>query len=719
MVNPLAQKNPQKRSFANKMLHAFKGIDIYGKPIVMTYDGADKFKTFMGAVISLLIMSTIFVYFLFGIRDVVSKSETSMSKNTIFTDLENDKEVHYIGEKGIMFGFSIDDDNGGDLIQQPSYVSYSFKQVSQTYTKSSSGDSERERIKTTIENQFCGNNSFTDIPIESITRLGIDKFHCPKYKNYTVAGNYYSERFDYIEIKFYKCNPAYSSVPCASDIDDVLTHSKLTFSFQNTFFDLTNFTDPAQNYLDGQFYWDIMPGFRKKNDIYIRKNEATLHDQLVQLFNTEERNFYQIQDSRDQIELEGDDGQFASIYIRFDPYRDQYDRRVFSFGDLMGQVGGIYEVLLLTGMLVVGIFSERLLISSILNKIYQIDKTREKQIVKNKNTMAKTFPLNMLNTGKNFGKSRKELVRAIEEETPPANKRDIFMNKIKHNMQSRSKFRYGYREIFGYIFCCAWIRPKRKMRKNALLRKQVYFKNGSMKLKEELDCISVIKSIRQLKVISRILLSRQHNFFMRFNQKNVINSSSDSSDEEFQLGAKQTLVEGTEKMNNKIEKLVELYRRKEMNEIEKKILKGVIQENMSDGNEGLSSEEEEVVLTESVYSRGTNNDIANIDSGRPSLNEEKASKKHKRVNAFGERWCETFKDIDTKSPNKGVFKAVAALNNDTLEQKNISIKTEKIPRLQKSSNEESKAIEEGDSMLDEFELKDIENMLNDGKSYKL
>mmetsp|Transcript_17765 Transcript_17765/g.17468 ORF Transcript_17765/g.17468 Transcript_17765/m.17468 type:complete len:80 (-) Transcript_17765:316-555(-) len=79
-------------------------------------------------------------------------------------------------------------------------------------------------------------------------------------------------------------------------------------------------------------------------------------------------------------------------------------------------------------------------------------------------------------------------------------------------------------------------------------------------------------------------------------------------------------------MNNKIEKLVELYRRKEMNEIEKKILKGVIQENMSDGNEGLSSEEEEVVLTESVYSRGTNNDIANIDSGRPSLNEEKASK---------------------------------------------------------------------------------------------
>ena len=29
---------------------------------------------------------------------------------------------------------------------------------------------------------------------------------------------------------------------------------------------------------------------------------------------------------------------------------------------------------------------------------------------------------------------------------------------------------------------------------------------------------------------------------MRFNRKNVINSSSDSSEEEFQIGAKQTLV---------------------------------------------------------------------------------------------------------------------------------------------------------------------------------
>lgn len=272
-----------------------------------------------------------------------------------------------------------------------------------------------------------------------------------------------------------------------------MRESKLTFSFRNVYFDKQNFTEPTQKYLDGQFFWDIMPGFRKKNDIYIGKNEAELQDEVIQLGTGKSMDFYQLSRSRDQIELMGTDEQFASIYIRFDPYTDQYERRVFSLSDLLGQVGGIYEVMLITGMILVGIFQERLLISSILNKIYQIDKTRDAEIMRQKKELKnkkknKTHPMKNLNSGKSITgmlpllhflenfllEHRKEYEKSADQENIHT-KRDKFMNEVKANMLKRSKFNYGYREIFAFIFCCGWIRPKKNMRKNLRLRKQVHF----------------------------------------------------------------------------------------------------------------------------------------------------------------------------------------------------------------------------------------------------
>ena len=70
----------------------------------------------------------------------------------------------------------------------------------------------------------------------------------------------------------------------------------------------------------------------------------------------------------------------VSVYFRLDSYFDNYSRRIYSLGDLLGQVGGLYSSILIIGALFVGIFSERLFVSSILRKIYQIDKMRDDEI---------------------------------------------------------------------------------------------------------------------------------------------------------------------------------------------------------------------------------------------------------------------------------------------------------------------------------------------------
>ena len=65
--------------------------------------------------------------------------------------------------------------------------------------------------------------------------------------------------------------------------------------------------------------------------------------------------------------------QFQSIYISLDKRMAMYERRVTTFADVLGNLGGLYEIFLIAGQMAIGIFSERLFISSIIHKIYQID----------------------------------------------------------------------------------------------------------------------------------------------------------------------------------------------------------------------------------------------------------------------------------------------------------------------------------------------------------
>lgn len=103
-------------------------------------------------------------------------------------------------------------------------------------------------------------------------------------------------------------------------------------------------------------------------------------DSLVQYGQQSSLNFYEIQTIREQIMAEASDGQILSVYLRLDPQYDLYERRVYSFGELLGQIGGLYQIMIFAGVLAVGIFSERLYVSSIIRKIYQTDAIRDKQV---------------------------------------------------------------------------------------------------------------------------------------------------------------------------------------------------------------------------------------------------------------------------------------------------------------------------------------------------
>lgn len=122
----------------------------------------------------------------------------------------------------------------------------------------------------------------------------------------------------------------------------------------------------------------MLPGFRKKTDIWVKENEGEIDDSLVQIYTKKKLNFLQVENWREILELEDpDDKEFISIYLSVDKEYSVFERKVMTFADLLGNLGGLYEIGLIVGSLTIGIFSERLFVSSIIHKIYQLDKDRD------------------------------------------------------------------------------------------------------------------------------------------------------------------------------------------------------------------------------------------------------------------------------------------------------------------------------------------------------
>ncbi len=72
---------------------------------------------------------------------------------------------------------------------------------------------------------------------------------------------------------------------------------------------------------------------------------------------------------------------YVSVQIRLDTYQDTYNRQVYGIMELIGDIGGVQEVLVLIGSMLVGMVAERLLHAEMMKQIYH-SKIKEKEIPK-------------------------------------------------------------------------------------------------------------------------------------------------------------------------------------------------------------------------------------------------------------------------------------------------------------------------------------------------
>ncbi|TNV85532.1 hypothetical protein FGO68_gene3405 [Halteria grandinella] len=206
-------------------------------------------------------------------------------------------------------------------------------------------------------------------------------------------------------------------------------------------------------------------------------------------------------------------------------------------------------------------------------------------------------PVNRSPTGKIFaGVSRTNLEPIMEKDESyrfdQVLKRKQRLTKadigtILVNLINRKRFTYTFKDICESLVKCLFLRKT-----NATKDKQHFlFKKGEHKLKQELDMISLLKSMRQIKLLTQVILNQRQKMLLRFQRKNIIETSSSSCDSDFNnrvdaaslMEHQNPIVRLT--IFGRIKRMVNTYREHRLRTFDKRLVRGLFLRNLKDFDE--------------------------------------------------------------------------------------------------------------------------------------
>ena len=146
----------------------------------------------------------------------------------------------------------------------------------------------------------------------------------------------------------------------------MLNNSIINMVIMKPYFDYSDIENPVKYHLDDSYYMSLNFNAAYVMDMYVRKNEYTLYDSIFGLAGEKSGMFYSIEKS--QV-VPGVFNQFylAQVSFHIDHQIDQYERTVQNIFEVVGTIGGNYEILRILFGVFLGIYTDNMFIRNIAN----------------------------------------------------------------------------------------------------------------------------------------------------------------------------------------------------------------------------------------------------------------------------------------------------------------------------------------------------------------
>ena len=269
----------------------------------------------------------------------------------------------YPNDNNLLFGVLMLNSRGQPVQMDPTYFTLKFLEI--TYYRNGI---ELVGNATDLGTQDWGN----DFPVIS------DMFRtynlsgaltCPLNKNYRVSGNYLSAIRRILNIRLYRWagSPLWHT---KAEIDAKMQDTLFNVVIYNWYVDFDDYDSPIKAYFDDIYSYQLAPGFNKQLKLYIKQNDVELNDAFVQISNSKEMSFLSVDRFTLDLFSESSSGEIFDVTVRLDPYKDSYQRVVYSLLDVFGTVGGVFQVFQTVFGVIIGIITTEAFLSSAFRRLY-------------------------------------------------------------------------------------------------------------------------------------------------------------------------------------------------------------------------------------------------------------------------------------------------------------------------------------------------------------
>ena len=613
--------NYKNRLFRN-IRTVYKKWDIYARDLTLTFQGDDKHTTYVGATLTISIILFMLIYAAFQLEVMFKRQRTTVNVKNIHQDLTLNYDNISLYDLG--FDFAVQLGSRGNYAYDETYFKLEIINVNSWWETNSDGVAKRFKTKNYLDLHTW--TDFKGTP-EEISRLGINTtYFWPKEKDFSIGGAFSSPNYRYVQINLYKWQNGTSVIWKPQDeIDQYLGDARLSFAYRNFYFDSDDYVEPVKSYIDDKVWFKVMPDRLKNTDVLFRKNYVKLQDKYFQVTGEQEEFFMSIPSKLDFFDTIEDSGQLVGVYFRMDNIVDTYERQVYSSGDLLAQVGGIYSFLRGIGAVLVFVFSERLLVSALAGKLYQVydekknlyhgsryDKNSSnfgddlnRSSTKLNNTSNKIYDSSAIMDDEESKFYQSNPIRNLYKSTLYwRNKSGIVSKKLKTNKRldevdrqsiknmiiNRKRFNYNSWHVLQYLICCIACRQRRSRK----WKTHLLYNQAKKKVYNQLDVVNILRWIEQLKLLSKVLLNHKQKFWLKFQKEHLLELDANSEEEKKRLRKEKRdedkdFIKGLQNKDPKIvEKVVKMLRKLEYenrSNIDQKIIQGLFEEYVSDSDE--------------------------------------------------------------------------------------------------------------------------------------
>ncbi|CAI2363146.1 unnamed protein product [Moneuplotes crassus] len=462
-------------------------IDMFSKPISLTFQGKHNFASFFGGVVTMGLMAFLLIYGIFLSIQMFTRSATNKSKNSIKRDQISVSDYYDFGYDDLSFAILMEDEINYTPFIDPTYLNMSTILLEYSFDLTT-GYFSRKEVE---ENMHVCNENFPKVNDEltAFRQFFMSTSYCPVQTNFSVGGSIFFNTYKTVRVIIKKCVNG-TSVVCKpnTEIEAKLKDLRANFMISSKYFDFEDYDNPIKRVVDDKFSFRLSSGLKKFISLYVKKSTISLSDSILPFGAEIQDSFYSIEDNQEDAQTrEIDDQILIDFEISQDSIVDSYERRVYSILDLSGQLGGFFEVLAIFGGALVHYFASQMCSYSLFSQLYCLDEA-DTHTTNDKSQVAP----------KSSKKDKGTIITKLNE------KEQTLLQTIESRINSKRRFHFTAKDYFKTLVPCFKTRARSE------------FTVLSDKLADECDLISVVCSIRHLKTLMKLTLSEHQALMMDF-----------------------------------------------------------------------------------------------------------------------------------------------------------------------------------------------------------